>query len=48
MYLFEKAKAYAYVIQWAEAALFAVQAEEQSGVSADRWFPTARATRLTK
>ncbi|EOD46718.1 hypothetical protein UCRNP2_6553 [Neofusicoccum parvum UCRNP2] len=31
MYLFEKAKAYAYVIQWAEAALFAVQAEEQSG-----------------
>lgn len=27
MYLFEKAKAHAYVIQWAEAALFAVQTE---------------------
>lgn len=30
MYLFEKAKAYAYVMQWAEAALFAVDAEGQN------------------
>ncbi|KAB2569604.1 Nucleoporin [Lasiodiplodia theobromae] len=28
MYLFEKAKAHAYVMQWAEAALFAVQTED--------------------
>ncbi|KAL1646814.1 hypothetical protein SLS58_002949 [Diplodia intermedia] len=28
MYLFEKAKAHTYVIQWAEAALFAVQTED--------------------
>lgn len=39
MYLFEKAKAHAYVIQWAEAALFAVQTEDHEQV---RIKPTRR------